>query len=115
MALPFSIVQLYAHPFGVDIQEPLGETVTNNIGQWSLTAGPLLAGTYNISAIVIPPAGLQRLMSLTTNNNSFAFFIDMKPEKPSALLHHLQTLTHHKTLKLLKPSHPHQLTRAPLA
>ena len=57
MALPFSIVQLYAHPFGVDIQEPLGETVTNNIGQWSLTAGPLLAGTYNISAIVIPPAG----------------------------------------------------------
>jgi hypothetical protein len=92
-ATPFAIVQLYARPFGIDTQEPLGETVTNSFGQWSLTVGPLLPGTYNISAIVTPSTGSPSPMTSLANDG--LVHIDMVPKASKAEVRHQKTLAHH--------------------
>jgi hypothetical protein len=107
-APPFSIVQLYARPFGIDTEEPLGETVTSMSGQWSLSAGPLLAGTYNISAIMTPAGGAPGLLTALANNG--LVHIDMVPKASKAELRHQRALAHHK---VHKPTHPHHVHQAP--
>jgi Bacterial Ig-like domain len=104
-AAPFSIIQLYARPFGIDTEEPLGETVTSINGQWSLAAGPLLAGTYNISAIVTPSAGAPSLLTPLANNG--LVHIDMVPKASKAQVRHQRTLAHHKVASSPKPNPLH--------
>ena len=98
-ASPFSIVQLYARPFGIDTQLPLGTAVTNGAGQWSLTAGPLLPGRYNISAIVTPSGGYpSAMMSLKDDG---LVHIDMVPKRS----HPHGAAAVHKTAKHPRPTH----------
>ncbi len=96
IAPPFSTIQLYARPFGVDTELPLGETVAGSTGQWILSGGPLVAGTYNVSATFTPSGGTpSTLMPLTTDSG--LVHIDMKPK-----------IVHHKERhKPPKPPHPH--------
>ena len=61
----YAIVQLFARPLNVDAELPLGETVADSSGHWSLATGPLAAGGYVITAKVTPPAGYpSELMAL---------------------------------------------------
>jgi hypothetical protein len=77
-AAAFAIVQLSARPLNVDTEVPLGETVADSSGNWSLATGPLAAGGYIITAKVTPPAGYPSLMMPLTSNNG-TFFIDLAP------------------------------------
>ena len=77
-AAAYAIVQLFARPLNVDTELPLGETVADPSGHWSLATGPLAAGGYIITAKVTPPAGYpSEMMALTRNNGTF--FIDLSP------------------------------------
>ena len=106
-ATPFSIVQIYARPYGVDTEEPLGETVTNSNGQWSLTAGPLLPGRYNVSAVVTPSSGSPGPMTALSNNG--LVHIDMVPKASKAEIRRQKALRdHHKPVKPPIAHHPHQ-------
>jgi hypothetical protein len=105
-ALPFSIIQLYARPFGIDTQEPLGEAVASSSGQWTLTAGPLVAGTYNISAIITPSGGSPSV--LTSLANSGLVHIDMVPKTPKAKLRKPKELAHHKPVETRNAHLPRQ-------
>ena len=99
----FSIGQLYARPFGVDTQIPLGTAVTNGSGQWAITVGPLLAGQYNISAIVTPSGGYpSAMMSLSDNG---LVHIDMVPKHLKAMAHPHAFLAKHKIARLPKLAH----------
>ncbi len=105
-ATPFSIVQIYARPYGVDTEEPLGETVTNSNGQWSLTAGPLLPGRYNVSAVVTPSSGSPSPMTSLSNNG--LVHIDMVPKAPKAEIRRQKAMHHHhKPVKPPISHHPH--------
>jgi hypothetical protein len=75
-AAAYAIVQLFARPLNVDAEVPLGETVADSSGNWSLATGPLAAGGYIITAKVTPPAGYASLMMALTSNNG-TFFIDL--------------------------------------
>ena len=77
-AAAYAIVQLFARPLNVDAEVPLGETVADSSGNWSLATGPLAAGGYTITAKVTPPAGYPSLMMALTSNNG-TFFIDLTP------------------------------------
>jgi large repetitive protein len=102
-AAPFSIVQLYARPFGIDTQLPLGEAVTNGSSQWSLATGPLLPGTYTISVVVTPSGGSPTAM-ISLNNNGLVH-IDMVPKSSKAKVHHQIVLAHQKISKPPKLAH----------
>ncbi len=74
----YAIVQLFARPLNVDAELPLGETVADSSGHWSLATGPLAAGGYVITAKVTPPAGYpSEMMALSSNHGTF--FIDLSP------------------------------------
>ncbi len=75
-AVPFSTVQLYGKFWGADAVQPLGETITNSIGQWTLTVGPLAPGTYTITATVTPAGGYPVAVNLAGNG---LVYIDMHP------------------------------------
>ena len=77
-AAAYAIVQLFARPLNVDAELPLGETVADSSGHWSLATGPLAAGGYVITAKVTPPAGYpSEMMALSSNHGTF--FIDLSP------------------------------------
>ena len=78
-ALPFSTVVLYAKPHGIDTSLPLGETVANASGQWTLNTGPLAALTYTVTATVTPSGGYPSNMMLLTTNNGVVH-VDMVPK-----------------------------------
>ena len=80
-APPFSTVELYAKPHGIDTELSLGEAVTNGAGQWALTAGPLAPGLYNISATVTPSGGYPSAMTALTNNAMV--HVDMNLKHPT--------------------------------
>ena len=81
-AAAYAIVQLFARPLNVDAELPLGETVADSSGHWSLATGPLAAGGYVITAKVTPPAGYpSEMMALTSNHGTF--FIDLSPAMAS--------------------------------
>jgi hypothetical protein len=91
-ALPFSTVKLYARPWGIDTSLPLGETVANASGQWTLTAGPLASLTYTVSATVTPAGGYPSTMMLLSENN--VVHIDMAPKQVRSRVH-APSLGHH--------------------
>ena len=86
-AAAYAIVQLFARPANLDVELPLGETVADTNGRWSLATGPLAAGGYLVTAKVTPPAGYpSEMMALTSNHGTF--FINMSPPRaprPQAL------------------------------
>jgi hypothetical protein len=104
MAQPFSTVALYAKPFGIDTQMPLGETVANANGQWALTTGPLAPLTYTVTATVTPSGGYPSNMMLLTNND--VVHIAMAPKKVKVKVHE-QKAAHHR-----QPSRRQLLSRA---
>ena len=53
----FSIIQVVARRDGVDATLPLGQTIADATGHWSLLVGPLVHGAFSVSAIVTPPGG----------------------------------------------------------
>ena len=78
----YAIVQLFARPLNVDAELPLGETVADSSGRWSLATGPLAAGGYVITAKITPPAGYpSEMMALSSNHGTF--FIDLSPANAS--------------------------------
>src|SRR5262249_57551102 len=79
----FAIVELFARPSNVDANIPLGETVADANGHWSLTTGPLAPGSYLVTAKVTPPAGYPSLMMTLTSNNG-TFFIGLSPTSTSS-------------------------------
>ena len=104
-ALPFSTIQLYARPFGIDTQLQLGETVATITGQWSLSVGPLLPGTYNFSAVVTPSSGSPSVLTPLADNG--LVHIDMVPKASKAQIRHQIKLTHTKPPHLRHPHQPH--------
>lgn len=106
MAAPFATVQLYARPFGIDTEEPLGETVTGINGQWTLTVEPLLAGVYNIAAIVTPSAGIPGVLTPLSNNG--LVHIDMVPKALKAKRREPRALVIHKLVGSRRSHTPHQ-------
>jgi hypothetical protein len=96
-APPFSTVELYAKPHGIDTELPLGEAVTNGAGQWTLTTGPLAPGVYSIAATVTPSGGYPSAMTELTSNATV--HIDMNPK-------HVTIAVRTKTPKIraLKPT-----------
>ena len=105
-AAAFAIVHLFAQPVNVDTELPLGETVADSNGHWSLSTGPLAAGAYVITAEVTPPAGYpSQMMSLTSNNGTF--FIDLSPGSGKTNSHHKTArVAHNLPTALHKPSLP---------
>jgi hypothetical protein len=70
-------------------------------------AGPLLAGRYNIFAIVTPPAASPT--PLTPLANDGLVHIDMVPPNASkAHVRRLKALAHHNRVKSLNAHLPHQ-------
>jgi hypothetical protein len=72
-ASAFAVVQLFAAPLGnTDAVVPLGQTVADADGNWSLVTGRMVPGTYLITAEVTPPAGYSSpMMTLTQNGGVF--------------------------------------------
>ncbi len=68
----FAIVQLFARPLRKDRARALGTTVADPNGRWSLIAGPLAPGNYQVTAVVTPPAGYAgETIPLTQNGGVF--------------------------------------------
>jgi Bacterial Ig-like domain len=103
---PFATVQLYARPFGIDTQEPPGETVAGINGQWTLTVGPLLAGMYNFAAIVTPSAGIPSVLTPLSNNG--LVHIDMVPEASKVKRREPRAVATHKLVGSRRLHHPHK-------
>jgi hypothetical protein len=108
-ALPFSIVQLYAKPANVDTLLPLGQTIANAGGQWTLSTGPLAAGIYSITATVTPPGSYPSPMTPLTANAG-KVFIDLRPVIRRSKPHQTIVRLHHKLPVLnipgARPSRP---------
>jgi hypothetical protein len=62
----YAIVQLFAQRFGDGGPKPLGQTVSDPTGGWSLTVGPLVDGIYRVTASVTAPG-----TDATTDPGSF--------------------------------------------
>jgi Bacterial Ig-like domain len=104
-APPFSTVELYAKPHGIDTELPLGEAVSSGAGQWILTTGPLSPGTYTVSATVTPSGGYPSAMMLLVDNG--IVHIDVTPKH--AKIKHTRTTQHPKrraALRLDKAARP---------
>jgi large repetitive protein len=92
-ALPFSTVGLYARPHGIDTSLPLGETVANASGQWTLTTGPLAPLTYTVTATVTPAGGFPSNMMVLTSNNGVVH-VAMAPKHVQSSLHNTRIAQH---------------------
>jgi Bacterial Ig-like domain len=97
-APPFSTVDLFAKPKGIDTALPLGEAVANGAGAWTLTSGPLAPGLYTVTATVTPSGGYPSATMSLTNNS--AVYVDMAPPKHSKAVHR------HKSPKRATPPPP---------
>lgn len=97
-ATPFSIVQLDSRHFNVDAVLPIGETVADSTGHWTLAAGPLAVGTYVVSATVTPPGGYPSTpTTLTNQDGGDLVYIDLTPRLVRWLSHEgAGSVTHHR-------------------
>jgi hypothetical protein len=77
-AAAYAVIHLFAQPVNVDAQLPLGATVADSNGHWSLATGPLAAGAYRITATITPPGGYPSENTALTSNGG-TFFINMAP------------------------------------
>jgi hypothetical protein len=79
-APPFSTIQVFAHLYGVDATELLGQTVAGPTGSWSLLTGPLARGEYTVTAIYTPPGASPSPQTLLQKGQPvFIQFVQRKP------------------------------------
>ena len=75
----FALVQLSARFSGVDATLPLGQTIADSNGPWSLLTGPLAQGLYTVTTVVTPSNGSPSSPFLVGANGLIA--IDTTPPR----------------------------------
>jgi hypothetical protein len=107
-AAPYATVQLYARHFNTDAELPLGESVANGNGQWTLTTGPLAVGTYIVTATFTTPGGYpSNMITLTNTNGTDLVYIDLTPRLVRWLAHGKKSVPHPRRIphpKMPKPA-----------